>query len=82
MLYDNAQLARVYLHAWSATDNEFFQTITKEILDYVVRDMTDAEGGFYSSQARTPAARAKRASSLSGRRGRYRKFLGTMRMPS
>jgi uncharacterized protein YyaL (SSP411 family) len=40
MLYDNAQLARVYLHAWQVTDNEFFRTITEEILDYVVREMT------------------------------------------
>jgi uncharacterized protein YyaL (SSP411 family) len=37
MLFDNAQLARVYLHAWEVTDNEFFCTITEEILDYVVR---------------------------------------------
>jgi uncharacterized protein YyaL (SSP411 family) len=40
MLYDNAQLARIYLHAWQVTGNEFFRTITEEILDYVVREMT------------------------------------------
>jgi uncharacterized protein YyaL (SSP411 family) len=40
MLYDNAQLARVYLHAWQVTGNEFFRTITEEILDYVVREVT------------------------------------------
>jgi uncharacterized protein YyaL (SSP411 family) len=50
MLYDNAQLARVYLHAWQVTGNEFFRTITEEILDYVVREMTDPTGGFYSTQ--------------------------------
>jgi hypothetical protein len=50
MLYDNAQLARVYLHAWQVTGNEFFRTITKEILDYVMREMTDPAGGFYSTQ--------------------------------
>jgi uncharacterized protein YyaL (SSP411 family) len=50
MLYDNAQLARVYLHTWQVTDNEFFRTITEEILDYVVREMTDPAGGFYSTQ--------------------------------
>jgi uncharacterized protein YyaL (SSP411 family) len=50
MLYDNAQLARVYLHAWQVTGNEFFRTITEEILDYVVREMTDPAGGFYSTQ--------------------------------
>jgi uncharacterized protein YyaL (SSP411 family) len=50
MLYDNAQLARVYLHAWQVTGNEFFRTITEEILDYVVQEMTDPAGGFYSTQ--------------------------------
>jgi uncharacterized protein YyaL (SSP411 family) len=50
MLYDNSQLARVYLHAWQVTGNEFFRTITEEILDYVVREMTDPAGGFYSTQ--------------------------------
>jgi len=40
MLYDNSRLARVYLHAWQVTGNEFFRTIAEEILDYVVREMT------------------------------------------
>lgn len=50
MLYDNAQLARVYLHAWQVTSNEFFRTIVEEILDYVMREMLDPDGGFYSTQ--------------------------------
>ncbi|MFN2217763.1 MAG: thioredoxin domain-containing protein, partial [Anaerolineae bacterium] len=50
MLYDNSQLARVYLHAWQVTGNEFFRTITEEILDYVAREMLDPAGGFYSTQ--------------------------------
>ena len=50
MLYDNAQLARVYLHAWQVTGNAFFRTITEEILDYVMREMLDPQGGFYSTQ--------------------------------
>jgi uncharacterized protein YyaL (SSP411 family) len=50
MLYDNAQLARVYLHAWQVTGNTFFRTITEEILDYVMREMLDPAGGFYSTQ--------------------------------
>ena len=41
MLYGNAQLARVYLDAWQVARDEFFQTITEEILDYVIREMTD-----------------------------------------
>jgi uncharacterized protein YyaL (SSP411 family) len=50
MLYDNAQLARIYLHAWQVTGEPFYHTITEEILDYVVREMTDPAGGFYSTQ--------------------------------
>jgi uncharacterized protein YyaL (SSP411 family) len=50
MLYDNAQLARVYLHAWQVTGEPFYRTITEEILHYVVREMTDPAGGFYSTQ--------------------------------
>ncbi|MGD9404309.1 MAG: hypothetical protein PVH95_04090, partial [Anaerolineae bacterium] len=50
MLYDNSQLARVYLHAWEVTGNEFFRTIVEETLDYVAREMRAPEGGFYSTQ--------------------------------
>jgi uncharacterized protein YyaL (SSP411 family) len=50
MLYDNGQLARVYLHAWQVTGEPFYRTIAEEILDYVVREMTDPAGGFYSAQ--------------------------------
>jgi uncharacterized protein YyaL (SSP411 family) len=50
MLYDVAQLARVYLHAWQVTDAPFFRNITEETLDYVMRGMTDPDGGFYSTQ--------------------------------
>jgi uncharacterized protein YyaL (SSP411 family) len=50
MLYDSAQLARVYLHTWQATGDIFYRTIVEETLDYIVREMTDPEGGFYSTQ--------------------------------
>jgi uncharacterized protein YyaL (SSP411 family) len=50
MLYDNAQLARVYLHAWQVTGEPFYRAIAEETLDYVVREMTSPEGGFYSTQ--------------------------------
>jgi uncharacterized protein YyaL (SSP411 family) len=50
MLYDNAQLARVYLHAYQVTENEFYKRIAIETLEYVRREMLDASGGFYSSQ--------------------------------
>lgn len=49
MLYDNAQLSRVYLHAWQITGNAFFRQIAEEIYDYILREMTAPEGGFYSA---------------------------------
>ncbi len=50
MLYDNAQLARAYLHAWQLTGDPEFRRVTEEILGYVLREMRDPGGGFYSSQ--------------------------------
>ena len=49
MLYDNAQLASVYLHAHLMTGESSFRRTTEEILDFILREMTDSEGGFYSS---------------------------------
>jgi hypothetical protein len=49
MLYDNAQLSRVYLHAWQLTGNTFHKRIAEDIYDYVLREMTAPEGGFYSA---------------------------------
>jgi uncharacterized protein YyaL (SSP411 family) len=50
MLYDNAQLTRAYLMAYQATGNAFFQDVVEEIVGYVLRDMTDPSGGFYSTE--------------------------------
>jgi uncharacterized protein YyaL (SSP411 family) len=50
MLYDNAQLARTYLHAYEVTGNATFRRAVEETLDYVLREMTSPEGGFYSTQ--------------------------------
>lgn len=50
MLYDNAQLARVYLAAYQVTGNPLYRRITEETLDYVTREMTSPEGAFYSTQ--------------------------------
>ncbi|MBN8638085.1 MAG: thioredoxin domain-containing protein [Anaerolineae bacterium] len=49
MLYDNAQLSRVYLHAYQITGEAFYRTFAEEIYDYVLREMTSADGGFYSA---------------------------------
>ena len=50
MLYDNALLARIYLDAWKVTGDAYYRRIVTEVLDYVLREMTDPSGGFYSSQ--------------------------------
>ena len=49
MLYDNALLARLYLHAWLATGRALYRRITEETLDYVLREMTGEHGGFFSA---------------------------------
>src|SRR5215204_6548020 len=50
MLYDNALLSRLYLEAYQATRDPFYARIAEETLDYVLRDMTSPEGGFYSAE--------------------------------
>ena len=49
MLYDNALLTRAYLHAWQVTKDPFFQRIVEETLEFVTRELTHEQGGFYSS---------------------------------
>jgi uncharacterized protein YyaL (SSP411 family)/aryl-alcohol dehydrogenase-like predicted oxidoreductase len=49
MLYDNALLVRAYLEGWQATGDPSFRRIATEVLDYVRREMTSPEGGFYSA---------------------------------
>ncbi|CAN5260962.1 thioredoxin domain-containing protein [soil metagenome] len=50
MLYDNALLARVYLHAWQVTGDRGMRRVVEDTLDYVLREMRSPEGGFYSAQ--------------------------------
>jgi uncharacterized protein len=50
MLYDNAQLASVYLHGWAATGQEHWRRVAEETLDYMVRDLRLPDGGFASAQ--------------------------------
>ncbi len=50
MLYDNALLARLYLDAARALDRGEFVAVAREIFDYLLREMTSPEGGFYSTQ--------------------------------
>ncbi len=49
MLYDNAQLARVYLHAYQVSGNPAFRQVCEETLDFILRELSDPAGGFYSS---------------------------------
>ncbi len=49
MLYDNALLARIYLHAWQWSGDDLFRRIARETLDFVEREMTSEEGGFFST---------------------------------
>jgi uncharacterized protein YyaL (SSP411 family) len=62
MLYDNALLARLYLHAWQVTGRPLYRRVVEETLDYIIREMTeeypdrstngrcDSTGGFHSAQ--------------------------------
>ena len=50
MLYDQAMLAMAYTEAYQATGIKEFEETAKEIFTYVLRDMTDKEGGFYSAE--------------------------------
>ena len=49
MLYDNALLARAYLHGWQVTGDELFRRVAEETLDWTLREMRADEGGFYSA---------------------------------
>ncbi|MBX3065645.1 MAG: thioredoxin domain-containing protein [Anaerolineae bacterium] len=49
MLYDNSQLSRLYMHTWLSSGDPFFKRIAEEIYDYILREMSAPEGGFYST---------------------------------
>jgi hypothetical protein len=49
MLYDNALLARAYLHGWLASGDELFRRVCTETLDWALREMRGEEGGFCSA---------------------------------
>jgi uncharacterized protein len=50
MLYDQAQLALAYLDAFQITQDKQYESVARDILDYVARDMTSKEGGFFSAE--------------------------------
>ncbi len=49
MLYDNALLAKTYVEAYQVTHDANYRRVATEILDYIIREMTSTEGGFYSA---------------------------------
>ena len=49
MLYDNALLARTYLEAYQVTQDPNYRRVATETLDYILREMTSPDGGFYSA---------------------------------
>ena len=50
MLYDNALLVDLYLHAYQVTGTQLYRRTVEDTLAYVLREMTDSQGGFYSAQ--------------------------------
>ncbi len=50
MLYDNAQLARLYTEAYQATGRQEYATVARETLGWILEEMRDEAGGFYSAQ--------------------------------
>jgi len=50
MLYDNAQLVQLYLDAFLVSGDARHADVARDVLDYVLRDMTHPEGGFYSAE--------------------------------
>lgn len=50
MLYDNALLAYVYLEGYRQTGRNFYRIVAEKTLDYVLRELTDEEGGFFCGQ--------------------------------
>ncbi|MDE0017325.1 MAG: DUF255 domain-containing protein [Candidatus Poribacteria bacterium] len=60
MLYDNAQLAKVYLRAYQLTQEPRYRRVAEEVFSYIFREMTAPEGGFYSAlDAETDAEEGK-----------------------
>jgi len=50
MLYDNALLARAYLEAYQITQNQAYATTARDVLEWIMSEMTDPKGGIYSAQ--------------------------------
>ena len=49
MLYDNGQLVSLYSKAYASTQNDLYKEVVKKTIDFVVEELKDENGGFYSS---------------------------------
>ena len=85
MLYDQAQLVLAYLEAAQATGDDFYAAVAEDTLDYVLRDMRDPDGGFYSAEdadsvppEHAGGARRRKARSTSGATPRSARCSATM----
>jgi uncharacterized protein YyaL (SSP411 family) len=65
MLYDQAQIATCAVEAWQATGDERHAWLARDVLDYVLRELTDKAGGFYSAED-ADSAPSKGAESVEG----------------
>ena len=74
MLYDNALLAKVYLHTYQLTKNPLYRRVAEEIFEFVSREMTSGEGGFYS--ALDAEVDAEEGKSYIWTKGQIQKVLG------
>jgi uncharacterized protein YyaL (SSP411 family) len=50
MLYDNAQLVRIYLDAWRLTKEDRFREVVEDTLEYIRRELTHPDGAFFAAQ--------------------------------
>jgi len=73
MLYDQGQLASLYLEAWQATGEHAFRETAEEIFRYVLDDLTDAGGAFHAAEDADSLRRRRRRKSVRVRSGRGRR---------
>ena len=77
MLYDNAQLVRIYAQVYCVTGEPLFKQVVDETMTYLIREMLHTEGGFYSTQDADSEGEEGKILCLDG--GRNHSILGEKR---